>query len=279
MKKKHELLKYAYDNFPKDTKFTWGGDDIISTGKFHFNDDTIVVGEDEIEYQVYDGKNWAIPVKESILSGKCAIAVSNEREFKLLMEHYESKGWRCVSEGRDYDVSFFSKEKVKEATYHDKFFFCCVGSVMESLADIKDPYKIIPFKDFAAEVGIEVPVFVMTSEDDVPIYVGDNYHMAKNITATGNKWELCVMNAKMDINSFAIVDPEHCKAFTTIGAAEKWIKEQNKPKVIGLVFQSEAPAEVSVTAKNIYVYPKKYMHCHFSGEELEQIYDAYTSLR
>ena len=76
----------------------------------------------------------------------------------------------------------------------------------------------------------EEKVFVMTSEDGVELYRGDNYFMAKKIPATGNIWKLCIENAKMNEISFAITDSEVCKAFSTKESAEKWIEKANHPK-------------------------------------------------
>lgn len=274
--KKHELIKAAYDNFPKGTKFTWGGDDIISTGKFHFNDDTIVVSDDEIEYIVFDGKNWATIIPDSILSGKCAIQVNNEREFKLLMEHYEGRGWISIGGDIPCKVQYCS----------DQPYFRYENNFGYSMKYAKDAgYKIIPFQDFAAEIGVEVPVFVMTSEDGVDLYEQDFYYTA----IYRDEWHLdshaCSHKTGGDRNKF-VMDKgrkfnNNLKAFSTKEAAEAWIKEQNKPKEIIVSKNSSFP--VKVTNNEIKILcgdteNHKY-NIIISPIELEEMYTAYKSLQ
>lgn len=65
-KQKWELLKYAYDNYPKGTVFKWTdeGNNIVSTGAFKIdygNSKSISLTdhEKEIGYLVFDGIEWA----------------------------------------------------------------------------------------------------------------------------------------------------------------------------------------------------------------------------
>lgn len=170
MKKKYELIKHAYDNYPKGTVFTSikSGTEYISTGTFELSNISRNVycileggyGERKVcVYSYLDG--WAEIVKPSILDGKVAIQVDNEREFKLLMEHYEGKGWRWNEYDKPGEYNP-NRQFPYGITYSDRFL---VGDYNTSTY-----IKLIPFSDFAKEVGIEVPKFIMKSEDGVDLY-------------------------------------------------------------------------------------------------------------
>lgn len=169
---------------------------------------------------------------KSILDGKVAIQVNNEREFKLLMEHYENKGW-STSNYRYYEFNKFSE-------YKDNFHF-----MTTELYVTDNGYTIVPFEDFAKEVDIEVPKFIMKSEDGVDLYIGDKFY---HIKLTTNGWAMNTL-LNYDDNAFTInkefnhlvkIMPQFNKAFSTRQSAEqfikenalKWIEEQNKPKEI-----------------------------------------------
>lgn len=159
MKKKWELLKYAYDNYPAGTRFkNLGCDDMVSesSGKFHLDSDGVrdsetycfVLGTEDkwAEIIVNDGMGENAKSPVSLLSGKVAIQVNNEREFKLLMEHYKEKGWKWRG-GYVLDTNDTDYVLPTLVDYHDKFQ---VNSKIEN----PGKYKVIPFADFAAEVGI-----------------------------------------------------------------------------------------------------------------------------
>ena len=164
--KKWELLKKAYDNYPKGTKFIGaGGEEFISSGVFNIVNGNILKDEYGLVYDACT-KEWAsIIVSEkpkSILDGKVAIQVNNEREFKLLMQHFESKGW-ILNNGRKPTKQEFSSKCW--ASYKNRSDF----KYVEEYLDI----TVIPFSDFAKEVGIEAPKFIITIEDGVDLYEGD----------------------------------------------------------------------------------------------------------
>ena len=159
---------------------------------------------------------------KTILSGKCAIAVNNEREFKLLMDDYSKKNWKTFTG--------LSVEKITDVWSKSKYpMFITYNDGFESWYN-RCPIETIPFSDFAAEVGITVPVFVMNSEDGVPLYEGDKYSVAHR-SYTGNKWALLSFRGdctySIETNSVCL---ESERFFSTKEAAEAWIKEQNKPK-------------------------------------------------
>lgn len=204
------------------------------SGRFSVDDQNSVysISEQDGNFCVYNAilDKWAHPFDEpSLLSGKCAIQVNNEREFKLLMKHYDDKGWKNC-EGHTDSVSFFNEAGVIEAVYGDGYSYVCKGGAYDSHAQLG--FNIIPFDQFAAEVGIKIPVFVMTSEDGVPLYEGDDYHRVY----FNSEWEYkgFVGNPTKSENNPAYGDPAHNKAFSTREAAESWIADQNKPKTISL---------------------------------------------
>jgi len=80
----------------------------------------------------------------SILDGKFAIQVNNEREFKLLMEHYKSKGF--VSEDNESLINCFNAYP-----YPTIIKYSCTPT--HGKVEI-DGHKTIQFEDFAKEVGI-----------------------------------------------------------------------------------------------------------------------------
>ncbi|SMC52926.1 hypothetical protein [Pedobacter nyackensis] len=170
--------------------------------------------------------------KPSILSGLCAIQVNNEREFKLLMEHYEAKGWKWSSNESPFEVTYkgFGESASTALTYEDRFSW------------YSNSYKLIPFADFAAEVGIKSPVFVMKSEDGVPLYIGDPYYKALKLV---NGWELSAGTSHFTTNDRGNpVRHIESKAFSTKEAAEKWIEEQNKPKAVEVKLYCKKTANI-----------------------------------
>lgn len=64
--KKWELLKYAYDNYHKGTKFSWpNGSTFISNGSFYIEAGTVFsVSESGNDNTLFDGSKWAEIVTE-----------------------------------------------------------------------------------------------------------------------------------------------------------------------------------------------------------------------
>ena len=226
--KKWELLKHAYDNYPKGTKFLSIAhkEKCISNGIFYFgaiDKENILTEVDSIGRYVYIAGKWAEIIAEekpkSILDGKVVIQVNNEREFKLLMEHFESKGWILNNGIKPTDQEFSGKCWV---TYKNRSDF----KYREEYLDI----TVIPFSEFAKEVSIEVPKFIMKSEDGVDLYEGDEYVY---VLFAGGKWSISTSNfCGMYSYSFCIKERKTSKAFHSKENALKWIDEQNKPKEI-----------------------------------------------
>lgn len=151
----------------------------------------------------------------SVLDGKVAIQVNNEREFKLLMEHYDSKGWKSFDNNKPNECPFANSKTVR---YEDMFGTASINEYHSNRG-----YKIIPFADFAAEVGIKVPVKIMVSEDGVDLYHGSEAHWV-SLYATKIHY---MYQLTMDEGHRELDFKTTYKLFSTKEAAEKWIEEQN----------------------------------------------------
>lgn len=278
--KKHQLLEKAMRDYPAGTRFTFYGEkfeySLESTGIFtcwkdgynkeaHVDSIWRVNERGEPSGIVYDGlnKRWSEIVKPSLLSGKCAITVNNEREFKLLMEHYESKGWKhdCQTIKSGFPQTWFYRENngysLKERSL----------SLTEKLG-----YTIIPFSDFAAEVGITVPVFVMTSEDVVPLYVGDQCWIPQRNMQNELKGSSCEMSVIIGWKDYI----GKAKFFSTKQAAEKWITEQNKPKEVEVKLYGKKTANIHVDLIRVFDGSNT---MNLSPSDLEDMLNAYKSLQ
>ena len=90
--KKHELLKKAYDNYPKGTKFMGAGiEEFVSSGCFNIVNGNILKDNYGLVYDV-DNDKWADIIVEfkpkSILDGKVAIQANKPKEIKLRGERH-----------------------------------------------------------------------------------------------------------------------------------------------------------------------------------------------
>lgn len=117
-------------------------------------------------------------------------------------------------------------------------------------------------------------VFVMTSEDGIPLYVGDEFiHVSNRFE---DKWAL---NDRMKFyasNTHVVTEqPKTDKAFSTKEAAEAWIKEQNKPKEIKI---SHHAYSFVITKRSIQIL-KGDSDIILNGQGIQEIYDAYKSLQ
>lgn len=286
--KKHELLEKAMRDYPAGTRFTFYGKIFqacyTSTGVFvcwkddydkeaHRDSIWRVDGNGEPNGIVYDGlsKKWSAIITPSLLSGKCAIQVNNAREFKLLMQHYEQRGWKYFSGVLPTASSFFvwSPDRSSAVSYHDGFSH----SQLDYFKN--EGYKIIPFADFAAEVGIDVPAFVLTSEDEVDLYEGDGYW---SVWLEDRKWALNVNSPfSMSSEKSSVTHPNECKAFSTKEAAEAWIAKANKPKEIVLHEDTSCPA--TITLNGCQLTGNNGSRVFLNPNEIKDIYQAYQSLQ
>jgi hypothetical protein len=190
--------------------------------------------------------------KPSILSGKCAIQINNEREFKLLMEHYEGKGWKWASNKKPIDLQ---PPLPTSISYEDG---CAYNS------DYEEGYKVISFSDFIREVGITAFKFVLCSEDRVDLYEGDKYTSA---WLENGEWNIAACSTPLYAFNAVVTDPSTSKAFSTKEAAEKWIEEQNKPKEIKL---TSILGHVNDLNKN---YIDQYGRV-ITPQQIEEVYNA-----
>jgi len=280
--KKHELLKYAYDNYPKGTKYTNLGSKEVSTSSGVFHIDSNGVRDSETYSFVLGTEDkWAeiIPEKPaSILDGKVAIQVNNKREFKLLMEHYESKGFKSHATYKafldTYNITSSFSELPTAVSYCDYFGHSKLKYWKEN------GYNIIPFADFAKEVGIKVPVFIMNSEDGVPLYNCDEawvVYNLKGIFYLGDRIDLI-----LPLEGYAFkTEPNNNKLFFSKEAADKWIEEQNKPKSLTLkLFDEFHWAKINKNDIEFKVgTPDSHNTIIIKPSDLEDMLHAYQSLQ
>jgi len=273
------LLEKAMRDYPAGTKFksSRSSNETISSGKFHILDDSegIDVVMDGGGFIRYNGK-WAEiipsePEKTGLLDGKCAIQVNNEREFKLLMEYYYYiKQWTYF----DGEMETRNMKFPTCVYYKDKY-----ARSSESNA-IDHGYTIIPFEGFAKEKGIDVPVYIMDSEDGVPLYCGDNAHAVYRKYEGGKNQGDWYYDGRIPLKSgiqytfMEIESVDKSKAFSTKEAAEKWVEEQNKPKEVVVKLHGGYTVRVEKDKATFAIN-----NFGITGKELEEIYQTYKSLQ
>lgn len=268
--KKHQKLEKAMKDYPHGTRLLSEptNEEIVSTGVFwvHENGNVLCQVDQMNSFSVYVDlfDKWAEFIHEtkpSILDGKVAIQVNNEREFKLLMEHYEGKGW--------IDRTWITKNKPLSLpeywTYGEDD---CYRPKLNELTEAG--YKVIPFSDFEAEVGIKVPKLIMKSEDGSDMFEGDLAHwIRKDQLRHLYPQRMYPSHLSLDFNEIYGI-------FSTKEAAELWIKQQNKPKEIIISINDKFPTKVVYGGAEISTEHGKLF---VTGRELEVIYDAYKSLQ
>lgn len=212
--KKHELLKYAYDNYPKGLKITWSidtNDEVFEcSGSYLFMDhegDEMIVDSIDNELALWNGKGWAEIVKQKI-----AVKVENEKEFKALMKYYDSLGWKW--NGGLSPLSSTSIYFPNIINYEDKFMHGISKSDF-----IYEGGQIIPFSEFAEQNGIKLPLF----QDEVgrDMYEGFNVSTVNTETLTVNHDH---------VKNYADYTKAGFKHFNVQGDALKWI-EAHKPNL------------------------------------------------
>jgi len=285
MLKKHQLLERAMRDYPAKTVARFEsapGVDHISDGTFKIFEDThngicVVNMKDTDCFYTSKSDQWAIPVsaknahteKPSILVGDNQVQIKNRKEYELMMDYRERRGWG------------FSKEDALK--WHYPMYISLKDSTVQSIFPAKDQH-IFSFKDFAKEAQIEVPIIVLKSEDGIPLYTGDRYHEAY---LSDGEWIYLHGNEhyfdKAFKNHRVIACPKESKAFYSKDAAKKWVEEQNRPKQIVLHKDSDFPAYIT---KDQVFYKAPPHYCTIrnngmitSGKELEEIYAAYKSLQ
>lgn len=215
--KKHELLKHAYDNYPKGTKFKnlATGHEVTSSGNFELNetgifnsgkglDNAFLYGIDK--YMPWHGK-WA-----EIVKPKIAVKVENEKECIALEKHFKSLGWRFGS--RQWPLVKFYDNTA------NGYSGIPINKAIRNAEELG--YQIIPFSEFAAENGIKLPLFI--SDENIEMYEG-------MVVYTVNKETLKINSDHVKLHN----DYTKCgfKRFNFHQNALSWIEAQ-KPKEINL---------------------------------------------
>lgn len=270
--KKHELIKKAYDTFPAGTEFISKlGTKAISEGCFEVSGSTVFHIGKTNRLIVGDDTGWAlitnpptgVVTTPSLLTGKCAIQVNNEREFKLLMEHYKQKLW--------YGPWIEIEKYPYYIDYKNDFDSAQTTSPFDRKGE-----TIIPFSDFAAEVGITVPVFVMRSQDGVDLYEGDDYYRVCRVDGV---WELCSGIGHFTSNDLKLKPAFKSAWFSIKEATEKWITEQNKPKHATIaLYRHKDYKSAEITLDKITIRDGNDIY-FLKPSDLEDMLHAYKSLQ
>lgn len=256
--KKWELLKYAYDNYSKGTKFKSLTRESIhtSSGIFFFDeDDKLRDTENSI---VHSQLGWAEIITEQ--PKKIAVQVNNEKEFSTLMKYYDSLGYAW--NGGDKPLAKQELHCYPNAIKFEDRFQHSIG--MEC-----PDYTIIPFDNFAKEHNIKLPL--IKSEDGIWLYEGDYYACIKNLHGKGYKF--CFDSKPLEPSHFVITDSSICKAFSTKEAALKWIEEQ-KPKTIKIECNDNY---VAVVNKDFVEWAGILPH-RITKETVTNLYEAFKKL-
>jgi len=219
--KKHELLKYAYDNYPKGVlcRFKSAPNvDHVSTGKFRIiegtGNGTCVISDDDNHcFYASDGNEWA-----QIVNPKIAVKVENEKEFHALMKYYDGLG-KKLNNGLKPLAFEVRKINFPMFVMTDDLTFCDADGLEEI-------YSESSFTEFAKEHNIKLPL--LKSEDGVWLYEGDEYHEA---LLENGIFRYCKgSNHFLNIEARAITIPNESKAFSAKQSALEWIEAQ-KPKL------------------------------------------------
>lgn len=220
MKKKWQLIKEAYDRYPKGTVFTGLGEfeTYGSTGTFDFDGGDIF--DLKTKGWVYYSGIWAdigeTEQKPDLLDGKVAIRVNDEHEFKALMKHYEENDWKCDPDTVVPDIV----RRYPTYVRYENFY----GMAFSQHVYTKLGYEYVNFPDFAANVGIEVRKPLLRSEDNVDLFGGENYHGVRLLP--NGKWKYDFQK-KLSKGQAVIDEPDRAKAFTNSESAEAWVNYHN----------------------------------------------------
>lgn len=183
---------------------------------------------------------------------KIAVRVSNEREFKFLMQHYESLGWKP-----DRTVGNFDIDKHEAIDYHDNYFWDTAVLQKE-----KYGYKIIDFDFFCAQKGLTPPKTYPTTDGK---FIGhDDEYFSVDTDFEITRYVLCST-------------PNGGNIFSTKEAAEKWIEEKNKPKEIHIKMESLGNA-AAVDLNGVRFFFQGNRALSINSEELKKIYYAWTKI-
>lgn len=271
--KKHQLLEKAMRDYPAGTKCYWpadgemeAGTEFITSGVYKISNSRKGWVFDSNNIAVFDGIDWVetITVKPSILLGKVAIRVENERELDSVNKHNNTT-WQP-----QHNYGF------------PAYLYLCYGRGFDTDREVvtRNGFKIIPFADFAAEVGIKLPVKIMTSEDGFDLYEGDGCYTA---IKTDGIWFLDRhYGEREDFNRFEVADngmfasTDEERQFSTKQAAEAWIKEQNKPKSKSLrLYNGES---VNISEKEIHILSEGRVY-KLMPSDLEDMLHALKSMK
>lgn len=270
--KKHEAIKKAYDDYPKGTKFLNYALSITVESSGSFEYDLGVFDAERRDY-VYIEKTdkWAEIIKDEPLKVEnYHVVIRSARELELLINK-TGKEFLANYEGmcRNYPES----NGVFFINFYDGAINCSFNSQLSQCL-----YNIIDFDFWAAQNNVDVPRVILTSEDGVPLCVGDKYFAAYK-SSNSEKWIKCEFQ-KDDVyvifKDTACLDSE--RFFSTRESCEKWIEEQNKSKKVEIGMNHSAQkSTISKDGQILIEHDDDCVVIHYY--DLQRLIDAYKSLQ
>lgn len=241
--KKHELLKYAYDNYPKGTKVKSIYDDTISISSGVFVLSTNIwcdLGDCSKDFDVYDfaNKKWA-----EVVNPRTAVIITNEFEYNQVKKAFKELRF-------GYSSSNYS-------AWGGQTIYAKCEYMLDWGVNLNDKeYTAVSFQDFAKEHNIRIPLLV--SEDGVDLFEGDVYFNVQLVGGNNKKWKLIseIPSTGLNDKHFVFHTPNEGKAFSTKQAALYWIEEANKPKEIIVSPNSNYPITVTKDGASIDISKK-----------------------
>ena len=114
------------------------------------------------------------------MNKKLAIKINNKHEFDLLMNHYDSKGWKANNGERPIEMKRFDCKYTFQVQYNDKFFFDNSNTLE------KNGFEIISFSNFANLMGIKA--------------VKITIELSRDLTASITKEGVCFRNGNIELS-------------------------------------------------------------------------------
>lgn len=185
------------------------------SGKFTYYNSNIL--DSDGNGHIFHNGNWAELLPQSILEGKVAVKVSNQREQDAFLSHFKIPKLCNLSTCSGYGA--------RDIYFQNQEWGHCDRAYYERL-----DYKILTFEVFAKENGIEVPKFIIRSEDGVDLYDKDIAIWVISSVSSEFKWKFAYSLALCENHKNIIENKDTYRIFASEEKAREWVAEQNKPK-------------------------------------------------
>lgn len=267
--RKYQLLEKAMLDYPKGTKFIGAYEkEFESSGSFRINQKgNVLNNEFGLVYDKSTDK-WAEIIKDEPLKvDNYPVVIRSSRELELLID---KTGKEFLANYEGMCANYPESNGVFFINFYDGANNCSFNSQLSQCL-----YKIIDFDFWAAQNNVDVPRVILTSEDGVELYEGDNYHRVQK----GDNWYYAHPAEKLTHTHAVVIVQEHNKAFHSKEAALAWIEKANKPKYITVSQESQFPVDVYSDKIVIRCAGSENHHDNIviKNDEINQIINAYNS--